>query len=290
LTIKLIFEIIEYSCILKNNCAKTSEIFCDDNELTSPTLAAHKSFETSEEKANKLAAALSDMNNGTLSYSQASRLHCIPKSTLHRHHKRKDIKNHGHQTVLSMEFERELAEYINDFEKHLFAINIMDIRRLAYQMAVHNGIPHPFNNETHMAGPKWIKGFLTRPVGKELAIRRPKCLTMDKLKVFTKENCDQFFDLLNQLAQTHQLDASRIYNIDKTEFSTVPTETVCVASIKRQHRVPKRTLDEHEMDTTVVCCANAAGDWHVKPFIIFRRSEIPQNHAIGPIEGELSYD
>jgi hypothetical protein len=53
---------------------------------------------------------------------------------------------------------------------------------------------------------------------------------------------------------------------------------------KGKRRVSTFSSGERGVNTTVVCCVNAAGDWNVKPFIIFKGARITQDNAIGLIE------
>jgi len=251
-------------------------------------LQASSWVKKAEIRNDKMATALYDLNNGSMSYGQASKIYSIPKSTLFRHRTNPNLKKKGRQPVFNELFEWELAEHIKRFDDHLFGLSVSDIQKLAYQMAVQNAIPHRFNNEKQMAGKKWVSGFLSRPAGKKLAIRQPECLSMNRFRSFTKENCDNFFDILSDLVVTHQLDGSRIYNMDESGFSTVQKKAVRVLSTKGKRRVATLSSGERGVNTTVVCCVNASGDWHVKPFIIFRGSRITQDHAIGLIEGMFS--
>jgi hypothetical protein len=241
----------------------------------------------SKKKSDSMAAALCDVKSGHVSYGAASKLYNIPKTTIYRHHKHPDLKKQGRPPVFGEEFERELAQHVKTFDDQLFGLNVLDVQKLAYQMAVRNGIPHRFNNETQMAGRRWIAGFFSRPPGAELAIRQPECLSMNRFKSFTKINCDHFFDIMGNLVDLHQFDASSIYNMDETGFSTVQKKAVRIISSKGKRRVSTLSSGERGVNTTVVCCVNAAGDWHVKPFIIFKGARITQDHAIGLIEGRL---
>jgi len=233
----------------------------------------------------KMDDALLHLNNGAMSYGEASKMYNIPKSTLFRHRTNPNLKNKGRQPVFDATFELELAKHIKLFDDHLFGLSVADIRKLAYQTAIRNKIPHRFNDETQMAGKRWVTGFLSRPAGKRLALRQPECLSMNRFRSFTKENCTKFFDILIELTETHQLDGSRIYNMDESGFSTVQKKAVRVISSKGKRRVATLSSGERGVNTTVVCCVNAVGDWHVKPFIIFRGQRITQDHAIGLIEG-----
>jgi DDE superfamily endonuclease len=251
-------------------------------------LRASKLLQKHEKKKAAMADALSELKTGTLSYGAVSRNHKIPKTTLYRHAQNDDLKSQGRQPVFSAEFEEELAQHVKSFDELLFGLDRRDVQKLAYQMAVRNKIPHRFSNVTKMAGKKWMTGFFSRPAGAQLALRQPECLSLNRFKCFSRESCDKFFDLLIQLVEEHGFTASSIYNMDESGFSTVQKKNVKVIAAKGKKRVSVLASGERGRNITVVCCTNAAGDWHVKPFIIFKGSRITQEHAIGLIEGRIS--
>jgi hypothetical protein len=88
------------------------------------------------------------------------------------------------------------------FDDHLFGLSVSDIRKLAYQFAVRKKNPHHFSHKNQMAGDKWFRGFLSRPAGQTLSIRKPENLSMNRFQSFTKENCDSFFGILEKLVDT----------------------------------------------------------------------------------------
>ncbi len=251
-------------------------------------LSAGKLVKKAKIADNIMADALLHLDNGGMSYGEVSKMFAIPKSTLFRHHTQPNLKTKGRQPVFEPIFERELAEHIKRFDDHLVGLTVSDIQMLAYQMAVRNEIPHRFNNETEMAGRRWVKGFLSRAAGSGLSIRQPECLSMNRFRSFTKENCDKFFEILAEIVETHHLDGSRIYNMDESGFSTVQKKGDKVISTRGKRRVLTISSGEKGRNTTVVCCVNAVGDWHVKPFIIFKGTRISRDHAIGLMEGRFS--
>jgi len=62
---------------------------------------------------------------------------------------------------------------------------------MAFQLAIRNGLKHPFNPEKSEAGRKWLRSFLKRlPV---ISMRTPEGISAARAKGFTSENVARFF-------------------------------------------------------------------------------------------------
>ena len=74
----------------------------------------------------------------------------------------------------------------------------------------------------------------------------------------------------------------RIYNIDESGLSTVPTKLPKVLSPTGTIRVAKMVSSERGENVTVVCSCNAGGDY-VPPFVIFPRQRmLPELQHVCP--------
>ncbi|KAG8260769.1 hypothetical protein J6590_089402 [Homalodisca vitripennis] len=72
--------------------------------------------------------------------------------------------------------EKALLEHILLLESLMFGLTITDVRKLAFQIAEQNHIPHNFNKQTQLAGKKWYYGFKTRH--SELSLREPTATSL----------------------------------------------------------------------------------------------------------------
>jgi hypothetical protein len=63
--------------------------------------------------------------------------------------------------VFTQEQEVELVEYIKTMEARLFGLTSLELRSLAYQLAVKNNISHTFCKDD-LAGVDWLYGFMKR--------------------------------------------------------------------------------------------------------------------------------
>ena len=91
------------------------------------------------------------------------------------------------------------------------------MRTLAYQYAVLNGIPNPFQNEA--AGRDWLDRVLRRHKDK-LAIRKPENTSRGRALGFNREVVAAS-DILDIELSKHKFSADRIFNLDETGLTVV---------------------------------------------------------------------
>jgi len=130
---------------------------------------------------------------------KASRLFNIPQTTLQRYVKDRQKSSSetvttklGRKQVLPCEVETDLAEHCLLMERKFFGLTMADNMRLAYQLAVRNGIKNQFCKRTEKAGRKWLKNFLHRHP--QISVRTPEGLSLSRARGFTPESIAQFFE------------------------------------------------------------------------------------------------
>jgi len=74
-------------------------------------------------------------------------------------------------------------------------LTMADVMRLAYQLAVRNGIKNKFRKRNEKAGRKWLKNFLRRHP--QISVRNPEGLSLSRVRGFTPEPVAQFFKSTN---------------------------------------------------------------------------------------------
>uniref|UniRef100_A0A8D8RXB4 HTH psq-type domain-containing protein n=1 Tax=Cacopsylla melanoneura TaxID=428564 RepID=A0A8D8RXB4_9HEMI len=100
--------------------------------------------------------AIEEVVSGTMGYLKAFQVYNVPHSTLQdrvRKAKSQNLtveeaakKSLGRfKNVFSEEQESEIVEHVLTMEQRLFGLTLSDLRRLAFQLAVSNNIPHRFN-------------------------------------------------------------------------------------------------------------------------------------------------
>ena len=121
-------------------------------------------------------------------------------------------------TTLPEDVEFQLVEPIR-LESSFFGLSIRDIRSLAHQVAEKNNLQHKFNRTMQLAGKKWFYAFLKRHP--KISVRQPENTSINRAKGFNREAVSLFFDLLETIVRSNGIDASRIFNMDESGFTTV---------------------------------------------------------------------
>ncbi|GBP96437.1 hypothetical protein EVAR_99098_1 [Eumeta japonica] len=131
--------------------------------------------------------AVQAVQTKAMGYKKAVKMFSVPRTTLRRLAKctgeSLDSVVHrplGRKCVLPPEIEKELVEYLLFMESKYYGLTLMDVRRMAYQLATRNEIPNPFIKE--VAGRAWLDHFLNRHKN-ELSIRKPTGTYMPECKV-----------------------------------------------------------------------------------------------------------
>ena len=70
-----------------------------------------------------------------------------------------------------------------------------------------------------LAGKKWFYAFLKRHP--KISVRQPENTSINRAKGFNREAVSLFFDLLETIVRSNGIDASRIFNMDESGFTTV---------------------------------------------------------------------
>lgn len=211
---------------------------------------------------------------GGIGLNECQRRYNINKSTLLRHIRGTNklandaVKKLGTKNVFHQELEAVLVKHIAKFAEAFFGFTIRDIRRLAFQLAERHMIPHNFNRETCTAGKKWYYGFMRRHP--ELSLRQPESTSLARAKGFAKDKVNEFYDLLEKIVDTYGISANTIFNVDETGISTVQRKMQKVIAMKGRRQVGGIASGERGVNTTAVCCVNAAG-LYVPPMLIFKR-------------------
>jgi hypothetical protein len=111
-----------------------------------------------------------------------------------------------------------------------------------------------------MAGKKWHYNFMKRHPN--LSLRQPESTSVTRVKGFCKENVSHFFDTLETICDENQLDATRIYNVDESEFFTLQKKFQKEIAVKGKRQVGSVASGEMGVNTTLVACVSASGTFN----------------------------
>ena len=221
-----------------------------------------------------LADALKAISDG-VPLLRASKEYGVPARTLRRHRDSKvqtpgsvNLGHHG--PALPAEVENELHEHIKCIERSLYGLTVRDVQRLAFGVAEHSGVPHPFNREKKRAGKDWLRGFFRR-FG-DMSVRSPQGTNLSRAVGFNRPKVQEFYALYKEVLQSKEYRPCQVWNMDETGISTVHTPGKIVAS-KGAKQVSKITSGERGHTVTVICAMNASGTY-LPPMLIFPRKRM----------------
>lgn len=175
----------------------------------------------------------------------------------------------GRKPVFSQEIESELVKYSLEMESRFWGLTRLDLRSLAFQIALKNNIPNKFNVLAKCAGRDWLYGFCKRH-REILSLRTPTGTSFDRAKGFTRQNVSLFFNLLEDEYIKHNFSGTRIWNVDETGLSVVQSRQPKVIAQKGKRQIGAMTSAERGSLITVITCMSAGGSF-VPPYFIFPR-------------------
>ena len=123
----------------------------------------------------------------------------------------------------------------------MYVLTTLDVRRLAYEIAVKTGVNNPFNETTKMAGKDWLCGCFARHP--DLAIKKPQATSIARALGFNKATVNEFFQIYRSVLETAQYTLSRVWNMDETGITNVQRPGKLVATKGARH-VAKVTSGE----------------------------------------------
>ena len=233
---------------------------------------------------------MSAYRNGDMGLNASAKAYGVPQATLKRHldginkHANGEIKKLGRQQVLPLHVEEEFVKHLVATENMFFGATRKELMKLAYEVAEKNDIPRGFNRLPKMADKTWYRKFMLRHP--EISLRQPEATSVARASVFTNEAVGRYFTLLEKIIYEHKLTAMRIYNMDESGISVAQKSCQKVIGLKGKHQIGSISSAERGINTTVVCCNNAAGQY-VTPLVIFKRKRMPAELSNGAPIGSV---
>jgi hypothetical protein len=238
-----------------------------------------------------MSRAVTAVRTGEMGYKRASKYFGVPKGTLERYVKDSEKSPEtliavslGRKPVLSKDIEELLVKYCMEMDSRFYGLRKKDITRMAFQLAMKNGLKHPFSSEKQSAGKKWLKGFLKRHP--QLSFRKPQGTSIARVKGFSPENVKLFFELYEPELLKIKSNPIRLYNVDETGITIVQHKAVKVLSVRGKKNVANLTSAERGHLITVVVCMNAAGSY-VPPLIVWPRKNAKDELMDGTPAGSI---
>ena len=235
-----------------------------------------------------LQMALDSIRKGEMSRKKASNSYGIPRSTLIKQLKLRPTDHHQprlgrYRPVFSDSLENELVMHVVDMQNRFYGLSLMELRKIAYELASRNGINHPFSKESKMAGIEWARGFMRR--FPELSLRTPEPTSMARIAGFNRVQVQRFYSLLKTELDSKKFTPDQLFNIDETGITVVQKPGRILAA-KGCKQVGRAVSGEKGTTTTVVCAMNAVGTY-IPPMFLFKRkrwnSLLTQHAPVGSV-------
>lgn len=220
-----------------------------------------------------MAKALEEVGEGN-SVNNIAKKYGLPRTTLRRHIVSGKISPAlgRHRPVFSELRELELVAYLKEMDEVFFGLTKEDFKSLAYEFADKNSLAYPLSWGIHKkAGEDWLAGFLRRNL--DISLRTPEPTSIARARGFNRPQVQRFYQNLSDQVTKHNIDASRLYNMDETGVTTTSNRPPKVLSVKGKKQVGVISSVERGQLTTVICCCNAAGSF-ISPFMIFARKRM----------------
>lgn len=218
--------------------------------------------------------AIEAVRSKRMGWHMAAKAYSVPATTLRRRAEKGDSSKGylgGHKTTFTKNLEKQIIQHLQELEVRFFGMTTIDLRKLAYQIAVSKKIPHRFSTENEMAGLDWLRGFRKR--NPSISLRIPEATSAARARAFNKVQVKTFFTLLIDVTKQHNFEPHQIWNVDESGFSTVPSQNPKVFATKGRKQVGVLTSAERGQHYTTVCCVNALGSF-IPPAFIFPRKNM----------------
>lgn len=177
--------------------------------------------------------------------------------------------SHGynaHNRIFKDEYEEELKKYILRCADLYYGLTSTDIRKFAFEAAVHFKLDVPVSwHANELAGKEWYLAFLER--NKSLSLRKPEPTSLSRAMNFNKPNVNKFFENYLNVLERYKFEPQDIFNVDETGLTTVHNPSKVIAH-KGKKQVGMITSAKRGTLVTLCVAVNAIGN-SFPPMFIF---------------------
>lgn len=217
---------------------------------------------------DQLYECLEAIRSGEMSQRQAEAHFKICRSTIKNKLKNRHISSPGHPSVFSKEEEQAFASHIDKLCEYGFPIDEVDLRFIAKAYLSRQGkIVRQFKD--NLPGRDWAKSFLARlPT---LTKRFASNIKRARAAVTEEKVTEYITNLEHVLTEDGPVPPTNIYNYDETNMTDDPGRKKIIC--RRGCKYPERVMNSTKSSTTVMFCANAAGE-SLPPYIIYKAEHL----------------
>ena len=175
---------------------------------------------------------------------------------------------YGNRRIFNQEQEDSLENYLLSASNIYFGLTPAEVRSLAYECAINSDITIPQSwRDNKSAGVDWFNLFMKRHPN--LSVRKPEATSLSRATRYNESNVNGFFSKLNDVMDRYKFEGKDIWNVDKTEVTTVqkPSNIVAAKGVKQ---VGALTSGERGTLVSVCGAVNAVGN-AIPPMLVFPR-------------------
>lgn len=200
----------------------------------------------------QLEKAIDEVKSGKLSIRNASEKFSIPKSTIARKVKQKNMNDPGHPTALTQKDENIIVEKIIQAGKWGFPFSRLDIQRIVKAHLDKSGFKNPiFKN--NLPGYAWCRSFLARH-NCILSERFAENIKRARAQLDHTTISNYFTELNNSL---QDVPPEAIINFDETNITDDPGKPKVI--VRRGIKYPERIMDSSKSSVSVMFTGSASG-------------------------------
>lgn len=200
-----------------------------------------------------------------MSQRQASAHFKICRSTIKNKLKCKFQNKPGHPNIFNVEEELSFASHIDKLCEYGFPVDDLDLRFVVKTYLTRQGKSiEMFRN--NLPGRDWVKSFLKRHP--QLTVRFAANIKRVRASI-NEQIVSEYIDNIDKLLK--DVPPENIYNFDETNMTDDPGRKKVIC--RRGSKYPERIMNSTKSSTTVMFCANAAGQ-AVPPYIIYKAEHL----------------
>ena len=239
-------------------------------------------------------AAINAVTDGEMGWLRAAKMFSVPQATLRRRVQNKNKISKGASrgylggstVVFDKQLEKEIIEHIQCFESRFFGLSTLDVRKLAFQLAIANHLPNKFNQQKKEAGWSWLKAFRER--NPEISLRIPESTSVARARAFNRPQVSSFFNKLKGTLEDINFHPANLWNMDESGLTTVPSKNQKIFATRGRKQVGVLTSAERGQHVTTICCMSAIGCF-VPPAFIFPRKYLKNELMDDSPNGSIAF-
>lgn len=221
---------------------------------------------------NKLKTALHLITTNQMSERDASKQFKIARSTLQNKRKQLHEKPAGGQTVLSIDEEQRIKNYILLLSRYGFPMDRNDLRWMVQTYLNRKGVTIKCFCDNY-PGMEWVRLFIGRHP--DLTERMSANIKSQRACV-SLETINQYFNNLE--LELQGIPPTHIWNYDETNLSDDPGTKKIIT--KRGCKYPERIINFSKQSTSLMFCGSASGEI-LDPYVVYKALNLYDTWSVG---------